>query len=69
MSSSQVIETDTKLTVTADFHRLNVLLMRVDEKNMAQKVATATLSKSKIEAEYGKIYWIFAQVVSSCSRR
>ena len=45
--------------VTAEFHRLNVLLMRVDDNELRQvaiamKVATATLSDAKIEAHLGE---------------
>lgn len=43
--------------MTANFHRLNVLLMRVDEKEglkkTAHKVATVTLVEAKIQASLG----------------
>ena len=42
--------------MNADFHRLNLLLMRVEEKDgvvTGRKVATATLSKAKIQATMG----------------
>ena len=47
------------MQVTAEFHRLNVLLMRVDDNELRQvsiamKVATATLSDAKIEAHLSK---------------
>lgn len=43
--------------MSANFHRLNVLLMRVDEKDglkkTAHKVATVTLVEAKIQASLG----------------
>ena len=43
--------------VSAEFHRLNVLLMRVEESEsrqvVAKKVATATMSNARIDAKYG----------------
>ena len=49
--------------VTAEFHRLNVLLMRVEEsdirQSVAKKVATATLLDAKIEAQLGKLCFFF----------
>ena len=45
--------------VTAEFHRLNVLLMRVEESDLrqpiAKKVATATMLDAKIEAQLGML--------------
>ena len=43
--------------VTADFNRLNVLLMRVEERDkklVARKVATATMSDAKFQGRLGK---------------
>ena len=45
--------------VTANFHRLNVLLIRIEEKNLspvARKVAMATLSEAKIQANFGTFF-------------
>jgi len=42
--------------LTANFHRLNVLLIRIEEKSsspVARKVALATLSEAKIQANFG----------------
>jgi len=42
--------------LTANFHRLNVLLICIEEKTMspvARKVAMATLSEAKIQANFG----------------
>lgn len=44
--------------LTANFHRLNILLMRVEEKHsnsktVARKVATVTLAEAKIQASIG----------------
>jgi len=44
--------------LTANFHRLNILLMRVEEKQgsskkVARKVATVTLADAKIQASIG----------------
>jgi len=42
--------------LTANFHRLNVLLIRVEEKSLqpvARKVAMATFSEAKIQANFG----------------
>ena len=48
---------DTQWEVSAEFHRLNVLLMRVEENELrqpvAKKVATATMSDAKIDGRYG----------------
>ncbi len=46
-----------KFQVNADFHRLNVLLMRAEERDhriVGRKVATATLSQAKIQANIGE---------------
>lgn len=60
-SSSSLVtsQENVQWQVTAEFHRLNVLLMRVDDNEMRQvaiamKVATATLSDAKIEAHLGE---------------
>ena len=45
-----------KFQVNADFHRLNVLLMRAEERDhrlTGRKVATATFSQAKIQATIG----------------
>ena len=45
--------------LTADFHRLNVLLMRVEDGEagtQARKVATATLLEARIQGTVGE-YW------------
>ena len=42
--------------LSANFHRLNVLLIRIEEKNLppvARKVAMATFSEAKIQANFG----------------
>jgi len=42
--------------LTANFHHLNVLLIRIDEKSkspVARKVAMATFSEAKIQANFG----------------
>ena len=47
----------TRTEISADFHRLNVLLMRAVGKDLdhgARKVATATLSGAKIQATMGE---------------
>jgi len=43
--------------LTANFHRLNVLLIHIEEKSLipdARKVAMATLSEAKIQANFGR---------------
>ena len=45
-----------KLEVTAEFYRLSVLLMKLDERNdkkIAKKVATATMSSARVQATIG----------------
>jgi len=45
--------------LTADFHRLNVLLIHIEAKSMspvARKVAMASLSEAKIQANFGIRY-------------
>ena len=48
--------------VTADFNRLNVLLMRVEEREkklVARKVATATMSDAKFQGRLGEWFKVF----------
>jgi len=43
--------------LSANFHRLNVLLIRIEQTSLtpvARKVAMATLSEAKIQANFGK---------------
>ena len=43
--------------MTADFHRLNILLMRASDEGgvlVGKKVATATLTGARIQASLGK---------------
>ena len=52
------IQAPSRLELTADFHRLNLLLMTVeqsDEIQIGRKVATATLSQARIQATLGII--------------
>lgn len=45
--------------LSANFHRLNVLLIRIEEKSLppvARKVAMATFSEAKIQANFGTVF-------------
>jgi vacuolar protein sorting-associated protein 13D len=58
-----VAPVETTVEVTAEFQRLNILLMRAVEKDhrmIGKKVATATLTSAKIEATIGMslVYFI-----------
>ena len=53
-------ETASKLDVTADFHKLNILLMRLESIKgckHARKVATFTMSSAQLQATVGKLYF------------
>ena len=61
------------MQVTAEFHRLNVLLMRVDDNELRQvsiamKVATATLSDAKIEAHLSKKHLLNKRARKECQK-
>ena len=60
----QTLQTENKsrLEITADFRRLNVLLMIVQEYDnvkVGHKVATATVSQAKVQATISKSMLIF----------
>lgn len=47
-----------KIEITADFSRLNFLVMKIEETDgvkHAHKVATATMSSAKVQATIGKL--------------
>ncbi|CAH1798376.1 unnamed protein product [Owenia fusiformis] len=53
---STVSEVATRTECTADFHRLNILLMRAEKKEgalVARKVGTVTMSEARIQATLG----------------
>ncbi|XP_074642818.1 intermembrane lipid transfer protein VPS13D-like [Tubulanus polymorphus] len=55
---AEIASSSTRTEVTAEFHRLNILLMRaltVNGQSTGKKVATATLTGAKIQATLGNI--------------
>ena len=58
--------------LTANFHRLNVLLIHIEEKSLppvAQKVAMATLSEAKVQVNFGtKTLLLSVTWVNCCSQ-
>lgn len=55
---AQLEEEKSKTEVTAEFNRLSVMMMRLEEssgKKMARKVATATLSCARVQATLGNV--------------